>query len=247
MSVTAIIDRIVPYADGWDRTGIRSLLKLIERGQDELLEFDGKFNRFIDYSDNKGFPSYLQTTAGTYKYDITAANLSLTSLVKNIGGTDYAVRCKKILRVFRDVSDTGYGTTRWIGQPFVFYKQNPYTTQTTRLTMSELAVDSSPALEDTDAYVGFLEDPATTTETYFVEFTWEAPRLSSESIPLCVPLVYEAALEDYAMGRIKELGHGDIDNPYMQKFRNFWIPRFRSEIATGGASHNPREVQSRYC
>lgn len=246
MSVTSAIDRVVPFASGWSRTGTRSILALFEQAQDELLEAGGHVQRYVDPTDNKGFPPYLLTTAGTYKYEITGTNLSCGALVRNLGGTNYTVYCKHVIQVFRDVSKGDYGTLRWVGKPFVYYNQNPYSSATTRLVVAQVPVNSYPRLENTAAYIEFLEDPGTSTETYFVEFQWEAPRLSSESIPLCIPLMYERALEDYAIGRIQQLSNG-APNAYMDRFEKEWKPRFISQVLTRGASQNSREVQPRTC
>jgi len=246
MSVTGIIDRVFPYASGFGRTGTRSILQLIERAQDRLYAYDGQFMRFIDPTDNKGFPPYLQTTAGTYKYDITAANLSCSSLVKRIGGTDYAIRCREVKKVFRDVSKSDYGNVQWIGKPYIFYNENPYNVNTDRLQVADIPVEAHPALENTSAYVIFPFDPGTTTDVYFCDFLIEPPRLDSESIPLSVPLDYEEAIEDFVMGRIQRLSNG-TPNDFEARFQEYWIPKFRSEVATSGASYRPLSTQVRPC
>jgi len=246
LSATAIIDRVFPYASGFGRTGTRSILSLIERAQDRLFEYDGDFMRYIDPTDNKGFPPYLLTTAGTYKYNLIAANLSCGALVKNIGGTDYTVRARKPLKVFRDVSKSDYGINRWVGRPFVYAEQNPYSTSIERSLMAEVQTNKYPALEGTAAYIEFLEDPGTTTTSYFCEFLFEAPRLDSESVPLSVPLAYEEALEDFVMGRIQWLTHGK-PNEFMNRFEEYWLPKFRSECATSGRSMNALDTPARPC
>jgi len=246
MSVTAIIDRVFPYASGWTRTGTRSILKLIEEAQDQLLDYDGHENRYIEAADNKGFPPYLLTTTGTYTYPLSSTYLSCGALFRTIGGTDYTVRAKKCLRVFRDVSKGDYGTGRYTGKTFFYVNPSSYSVHTDRIAMVKVEVNSYQALENTVARVEFLEDPGTTTTTFFVEFTWEAPRLASESIPLCIPLGYERALEVYAMGRIQRFSNGQ-PNAYEAEFENLWKPRFRSEVLTGGANQNSRETQPRTC
>lgn len=242
MSTKALIDRILPHASGWNRIGTRSILDLIQRGQDELWDYDSPSMRFIS-TDNKGFPPYLETTAGTYKYEITEANISAT-LSMNIGGTNYAVRAKNVIQIFVDVSSTDYNK-RWIGEPFVHYYPNPYSTDISRTVVATVAHTAFPALENTAAYVIFKEDPGTETEKYFVEFTYETPRLTAETIPLSVPLVYETALRDYAMGEIQMLSNGKI-NEYQTKFEQYWKPRFRTEMAQY-RQHNNHEVVPRIC
>jgi len=239
MSTKSLIDRIVPFAPGWNRsTGKQNILKLIEQGQDEYFEYDAPYMRYLG-TDNEGFPSYLKTQDNVFKYDIIAANMSATSLVKTIGGTDRAIRCRRVIKVFVDISyNTEYGI-RWIGEPYVYYLQNPYTTNINRTMVADVPVDSYPALEDTPAYVIFKENPGTKDATYFVEFVWEPPRLTSENIPLAIPLGYEEGLEEYVLGYIQRRSHGKVSEPQMD-FRNYWAPRFRSEMSAMAKSFQLR-------
>lgn len=244
MSLKTLIDGIVPFANSWSRP---SILKLIGEARDELFEFDGPYNIFIDPSDNKGYPPYLQTVDGTYKYEITAANLSVASLVRNFNGTDYPITCRQVQRVFIDMTrNNEYGLT-WVGEPAQYHNVNPYTNQTTRLTIASIGVDSYPALEDgTSAYITFKENPGTTTDKFFVEFLWSLPPLTSESIPLCIPKEYEKAIEDYVIGKIKRRSNGKVSEDET-RFYTFWIPRFHQKVLTAGAQANNNNAQPRTC
>lgn len=245
MSTKALVDRIAPYAKGWSRTGTKSILNLIEQGQDELIDFDSDYMIYIG-TDNEGFPPYLTTTASTYKYEITIANLTnITSLVKNIGGTDRTIRCRQVIDVYIDVSSANDYNKRWMGRPAIHYYPNPYSVETERINVASVPVDSYPALEDTAAYIIFKEDPGTTTTTYFVKFAWEAPRLTSEQIPLAIPKHFEQALRDYVIGETQMLSNGK-PNEFQMKFENYWKPRFRTEMSSGAQSNN-REVAPVYC
>lgn len=247
MSQTSLIDRIVPWAPGWSRTGTNSIQQLVSEARDELFEHDGPFMIYIDPSDNEGFPPYLQTVDGTYKYEVSAANLSVASLVKTFNGTDYNVTCRKVLRVFVDVSSTNEYGRRWVGEPMMYATHSPYTNKTTRLQIAQIPVDSYPALEDgTNAYITFKENPGTETAKYFVEFIWAPPPLVSESIPLCIPKEYEKAIEDYVIGKVKRRANGKMSEDEM-RFYNFWLPRFRQKVLTSGAQTNNRQVIPRPC
>jgi len=244
MSQKLLIDRIVPFANNWSRTDIQ---RLIGEARDELFEYDGPFNFFIDPSDNQGFPPYLQTVDGTYKYEITATNLSVTSLVKTFNGTDYPIVCRKVQRVYIDVTRNNDYDQSWVGEPAVSYLMNPYTQQTTRLYVAPIAVDSFPALEDgTAAYIVFKNNPGTTTSKFFVEFLWSPPPLTSELIPLCIPKEYEKAIEDYVIGKIKRRSNGKMSEDE-SRFYNFWIPRFHQMVLTSGVQANDRMVEPRVC
>lgn len=245
MSTKSLVDRIIPYAPGWSRsTGNRSILRQIQQGQDEYFEFDAPYMRYLG-TDNQGFPPYLKTQDGTYKYEIIPANLSATSLVRTIGGIDRTIRCRRVVKVFVDISyNTEYGI-RWIGAPYVYYYQNPYTTNINRTMVADVPVDSAPALEDSPAYVIFKENPGTHENRYFVDFVWEAPRLTSEQIPLVVPENYEEGLEEYVLGKVQRRSHGRVSEPQMD-FRNYWVPRFRSEMSAMAKSFQLK-VQARIC
>lgn len=246
MSVKLILDRVHPVCTGWDRTGTRSLIKFIEEGQDELWSSLHYTNIFIDPT-NEGFPPYLLTTAGTYTYDITGTNLSCGTLTQTIGGAAYTVRCKRVIRVFRDTTtgvDYDY-TRRYQGRNEQYIAVNPFTTAVSRLRATVEPVDSQPALENTSATVTFKDNPGTTTDVFFIEFEWEPMRLVSESIPLCVPLMFERALEDYVVGRVQSLAVG-TDSELLNKFETYWKPRFKKEINMTSRAQDST-VQVRYC
>lgn len=233
MSVTALIARMIPYAYGWSRPRI---LKLIEQGQDELRDFDHRDMAFIG-TDNKGYPPYLITTATTYRYDLnTAANLSCGAPTVTVGGTAYSVRLMKCRRVFVDVSVSDYDVSRkFLGQAYSYGFRNPYGSDPTRINIAEIPVNKQIALENTGAQVEFIEDPGTSTTTYFVDSTYEAPRLSSESIPLVVPSKYERALELYAIGRIQQYSNSR-SNDALKEFYQFWKPDYEMLIGSGASA-----------
>ena len=227
MSTKALIDRVQPFASGWSRTGTRSLLTLAKQGQDMLFDYDSPYMHFIG-TDNKGFPPYLTTVAGTYRYDITTANLS-TTLAKTIGGVSRNVRCREVAAIFVDTSENWDYTRRWIGEPYMWSFGNPYRASNDRTEFAKLPIHKEPALETTDAFIDFPEDPGASTDIYFVDILWEAPRLTAETIPLVIPELYEMALEKFMIGRIQELSSGQPSGQ-MKEFLDYWVPKFRSEV-----------------
>jgi len=255
MSTKTLLDEIMPYASGYSREGVRSVLSLIQKGQDELFDCEEAGVHYIRGDINIGFPPYLITTDGVQEYDITAANLSgVTSLTWKIGGTEYAIRAKRLLDIFVDSTnpDYGYGR-RFVGRPYTYAYPNPYTNAWTRLEVSPINVDSRPALETTPARVVFPENPLAKTETYFALFTIEPPRLLSQSIPLMVPTYFEEGIKDFTMGTIQRdangtwndrLGRFYIDNPL--KGEVSWKERFRAEMRKG-AQVNDSFTPTRLC
>jgi hypothetical protein len=244
MSVTSLIDRISPFCQGWDRSGTRSLLTLIQEGQDDLLDSDANYMLWVG-TGNQGFPPYLKTSSGVYRYSINSTTLAET-LTKTFNGTAYPVRIRRVKRIFVDVSTPGYNHTRsWIGEPYVYNFRNPYSLNDTRLYVADMPIRSYVALENTDAYIDFIEDPGETTERYFAECIWEAPRLTSEAIPLVVPKEFERALEDYVIGKIEELENGDISKR-SQRFLQYWMPLWKERV-TGGVQLTTDQVEPIFC
>ena len=235
MSIKASIDRIKPYANGWSRTQI---LNLYQQGQDELMNGEEAYMHFIP-TDNEGFPPYLQTTDGTYRYNINNINLAST-LVKNIGSVDRAVRCKRVIMVFVDPSNDNEYTRKWMGQTTMVGYNNPFRRTNERIFMARIPCSNSPALENTEAYVEFPDNPGTTTDQYFCDCIWEAPRLTAETIPLVVPVMYEKALEDFALGTIEQFSNGKMGERlnrfyYGNPDRQIpsWINQFQTEMDIG--------------
>lgn len=227
MSVKSLIDDIVPQIpNGYNRTGAsRSILALIDDAQRELFDYDAPGMRYID-SSNEGMPPYLTTVAGTFRYDITAANLTgVTAITRRLGGTDTVVRARSVIRVFVDASGADYGQ-RWLGRAQDYSAYNPFTSQISRVGILPVPIESSHALENDPASVTFIEDPGDTTDRYFVDFIWEPARLLSEAVPLSVPKRFELALEDYVIGTIHTRTGGALANR-LEHFYGFWVPDFR--------------------
>ena len=243
MSVKSLIDELLPYCPGYNRTGTRGLLALIQKGQDELFDWDGPMMQWVG-TDNQGWPTYLKTTAGVYKYDITAANLASGAITTVMNGATYNVRCRKVLKVFVDASQSDYNKI-WVGAPYWFSWQNPYSTLISRTMVADVYIDSREALENTPANVTFQEDPGTTSAHYFIKFLWEPPRLTSEQVPLVIPKLFEAAIEEYVMGKIQTRENGAM-SARSQNFYNYWVPKFRKDSTTG-ANLIIRETSPRYC
>jgi hypothetical protein len=241
MSTKTLIDDVMPQVrEGYSRSGIRSILSLIEKGQDKLFRYDGAQFRYLG-TDNDGWVPYLKTVAGTYEYEITAANLAnITALVRTINGIDYPIRARRAIRVFVDATNIDY-TKRWIGEPYIFAWQNPYTTAFSRMEVADIPVDSWEATSDSSAKIIFKEDPGTADDKYFIQFCIEPPRLTSEDVPLLIPEYFEEALEDYVIGTIQKRENGGLaerwhlfhtDRPKMPS----WITRFHQELSRGAQS-----------
>lgn len=244
MSTKTLIDRLQPQVpDGYQRsTGNRSLLVMIQNAIDILFDWDAPFMHYLDPA--TGWPPYLQTEASTYEYEVTAANLSVSSLTKTINGTSYNVRAKRVLKMFLDATNIDYGK-RYIGETYLRQWLNPYTTSYEKLEFADIPVDSTPVMENTPARVTLKELLGNTTNIYYLLFTWEPPRMTGEAIPLPVAEKYEEAIEDYVVGRVHKEQKGKMSER-LRLFWDFWVPDFRSTIQQGANSYTTR-VTPRFC
>lgn len=239
MSTSGIIDRVLPWCPGWERSsGRKNLLKVLQQGVDLLFNFDDDSMIYRD-TDNKGFPPYLTTVAGTYRYSITPANLSCTSIVRNIGGTDYTLVARKVNRIFIDTSIiTPAYFDSWTGIPFRI-NINPYNIGSNdRLFIALHQVSSQVGYENTPPYIDFQKDPGSYSDKYFCEFYVGAPRLLSESIQIPVPVEYEEGLEDYVIGYVQKRESGRT-NDNLEKFKFEIVPKYQDTIRTAASTDEP--------
>lgn len=225
MSTKGIIDRVVPWCPGWERqSGKKNLLKVLEQGVDKLFDFDHDCMIYRG-TDNEGFPPYLVTIAGTYDYNVEAANLSCGNIVRTIGGTSYTFVAKRVNKVFVDITRTSYEETSWFGTPY-YLETSPYATETARRRFVNWRISSQPGYENSPPTIKFQSDPGDSTETYFIEFFIGPPRLSSDLIRIPVPQEFESDLENYIIGFVQWRESGRA-NDYMQYFENVTIPKFQ--------------------
>ena len=243
MSISGIIDRVYPKIKdlGYSRrTGERSVLKLIEQAQDELCRDIQTRQIWLDPS--TGWPPYLITQSGVVEYEIKGTNLNTGTITRVIGGVSRSVLPREVLRIFMDVTNTGIGSDRrFVGVSAINYPVNPYTNQNTLLTIALLPFVVSPKLEKDNPVVLFKEDPGATTNKYFVEFTWQAPRLTTEDVPLIVATDFEPAIEIHVLG----VALGDAGR--IMDFREHWIPEFQREMGKLSFTARSTTVKRRLC
>lgn len=242
MSTKTLIDRIQPHAQGYTREGTRSIIKLIEQGQDELFDTGQSACHFVP-SDNQGFPPYLKTTAETYRYDINATNIAST-LAMTVGGASRTIRAREVKKVFVDATLTGYAD-KWLGEPFIWNFSSGYGITDSRLRVAEIPCTKMPARERDVANITFFDDPETTTDKHFCDFVYEPSRLTSASMPLFVTQRFELALEEYVIGRVQWYANKKW-NELLEHFEKYWKPEFKSLMRQGGGGFN-YETITRLC
>lgn len=245
MSTESLLDLLeVDLPSGWSRsTGSRSLLSMIEKGQDKMFKALGWKRRYIG-SDNKGFEPYLHTVAGTYEYEVYGTNLSCGTPVQFINGSNREVLLDIVTEIFIDASSMiGYDKAH-IGEARFYGEINPYYTGAERIFMRTVPVDCKPALQNTNPRVIFKDDPGTTTDRYFCGVLWLPPRLTSEQIPLAVPEDFEDAIEAYVKAKIQTSQSGS-ESEFMNSFLRYWVPKFTKEYRRS-ASAGPKYTEPMY-
>lgn len=242
-NTTQIIDKLVPFCPGWHRNaGHKNLLSVVQDAVDALYEDIPWVYRGTD---NQGYPPYLITVAGTYRYEIIAANLSCGDMTVTIDGTEYLMQAKRVKRVFVDVTRGVIDYNRqWIGRPYLA-DVSILGTRTTRWLIADVNVESLPGAEGVNPSITFLDDPGATTETYFVDVLVGPPELTSESIPIPIPRNFHNAVIDYVQGYCQERENGQSSN-YTIRFMNEHKPRFERHFNTA-ASSRPKETPVRLC
>jgi hypothetical protein len=235
------------FASDWSRTKI---LDTIDRGQKRLFSIDCPLTTFLNYSD-VDFPlPIINTTAGTLKYDITAANLVNTAggaVTLSIGG--YTVTARKARNVFIKATTSVRNFDKFFyGEDFSWSGLNASWSKTWMGVQFQKVPIMPPhpksGLEN--AFVQFVEDPGTHADTYYVEFYYNAPDLTSESIPLAIDAGRWAdALIDYTVGHIENSQYGRSER--LTKFENYWMKKFKSYGNAGMAERSPMKFQAREC
>lgn len=237
MSITGnILDRCEPLCKGWSRnSGQLSLLALLQEGQDELRDCDAK-GLVWRGTENEGWPPYLTTVASTYRYSLSAAILSsVSSITKTINGTVYAVRPTRVRKIFIDTNSNFDFDRHFMGEPYIYSFNNPFRTSDDRVEIAEIPVHIEVALENDLPVIEFPFDPGASTDLFFCEFFWEAPRLTAETIPICVPTKFYPALVDYVVGRVSQMDNGRSNERIEHFFNGYdrgsdWVPSWKEQF-----------------
>lgn len=243
MSLKTLLDSIEARASsGWNRsTGKRNLMQRVEMAQDILVAGLGE-KRIWRGTDNNGWVPYLLTSAGTYTYEVKAANLSSGAISLSINGSSYSATADIVRRVFIDVTQGGYDNSiTWLGEPALYSDINPFSNSNERLLVSKISVETLPAMGAGNPTITFPFDPGTTTTKFFVEFYWRAPRLTSEASPLMVTTDLEQALEDYVVGYMQECENGS-PSQLTTKFEDYWKPKFVEKFKSTAKINNDKVI-----
>lgn len=246
MGLNSILNRVRPWCPGWEKqSGNKSLLALAQQALDELFEFDDNSTIFRpgNSGGNEGFTPYLLTTAATFKYAIDLTTLSCGPIVHSALSNTVELIPRKIKQVLVDITNVGYTEDQFYGDSIAIpYSDSvlSYGLPSDRRVFVKVLGDATPAMTaESGDYIRptftFLKDPGTTTDKYFIEFYFGAPRLTTATTEIPLPLRFETALEDYIRGRVQELESGQ-PSPMLKKFYDFWIPEFHTFMMTQSRS-----------
>ncbi len=228
MSVKFLVDDIALKAPGWSRARI---LRKLNDGQNWLFSKPCRQTIYLDPT--TGFPPYLTTVAGTFKYEIPDVTMT-------VGGVSRSLRIWRVNQVFVDssnITDYNYLGYGYLGEPFGFCGVNPYTNNTGKIEFKQVYVESYEARENDKAYILFKSDPGDTTNVYYVEGVIEPLQLTTESLPLTLPKRWEDALFDYVVGKIQDQGYGK--DSLTQRFHEFWAEKLWYEQSQGTQGDSP--------
>jgi hypothetical protein len=246
MNTKALIDRLEPWCSGWNRsTGKKNLLHVVQVAIDKLYSSDT--DRFVYRgADNKGFPPYLKTAAGVYTYNVAAESLSCGNIVRTIGGASYTLVAKQVKRIFVDADRVNRDYFGYVGNSYP-YINHPYGVTTQRVFVCDIAVTSQPGYETVNQppTITFPFDPGTELTKYFCEFTYGAPRLLSEAIPIPIPARFEDDIEEFVVGYCQGKESGRVTEK-VQYFNEVVVPKFHDFMASGATIEN-NETQPRLC
>jgi len=215
------------YAPEWSRTRILSYLDWAQR---QMFCTDCAQHLYYNTSDETFFIPYLKTTENVLSYTIDDNALADSE------GNDHpltyfgrSVTCRRVNRVFHSVT-TLEGTQydrRWYGEEFSLIGMNEYFSRRLyNIHFFEVPTVIINKSEIGSATITFGEDPGTTNNRYYVEFYFNPPPLTSESIPLVVNAdVWEMALIRGAVGRIEDIRNGQ--SAKLQQFIKDDVPNYK--------------------
>lgn len=240
MSLSEILDRVQPWCPGWERaSGRKSLLQLAQQCIDLVFSVDHASLIFRPGNTlgNEGFPPYLITTAGTFKYPITSAYLSCGANINHVAGSDTVTFIpRKVRRILVDITNIGYNDFPYsdlvggpISDPFGLYGASPSRSLFRKINITTTVAMTANSGQYIPPTVTFVNDPGSETEKYFIEFYVMPQRLTVDTVEIPLPMQFEQMVEDFIRGRVQELESG-TQSPIMQKFNDYWIPKFEVDV-----------------
>ncbi len=216
------------YAPDWDRDVI---VEFIRKAQLGLCLLDSRLMVFWNRADPLFPIPFLETTAGQLEYEIGDGPSGTSNLLDSSGGevlveltregTAYPVMARRIRAIFTERT-TWPGPT--LGVPITdqwFYNAGQVPSE--RFAGMEFVPDDMEGT--TNAKVTFLEDPGTTTNTYYCSFYYTPIDLLSDTIPLTIDGdQWRQALIDGAVGMIEDIENGASKR--LDKFEKSWKKKF---------------------
>lgn len=241
---------IEDFAPGYSRPKV---LSYIRRAQNEVFNFDCAHTLFINKSD-PAFPIPLLSTAeGVLSYTPSALNLVDSAgdpIALEVNG--HPVNVRRIKRVFTQLQpNSPFNASKFYGSTFSWAGVDEgYARRITKAMFRAVPAIMTEEVDSEDAKVTFLEDPGTTTGTYYIEFYFGPIDLTSETVPMSIDSnKWAEAIFKAVRGYIEESRNGRtdlLDGPRQSySFRGYWIPKIRSSFNAGIEQRRPYQFRSR--
>lgn len=214
MSTKTAVEEIKRKAPNRSSDGGTAILQMMDRAQRYLFSRPCSLTMLIDES--TGTYPIITTVDGTKKYSLTSAVVSLPTYSytdDNGVARTPSLRVGRVLGVFSDTapaSDYGFGLSRGVlgvSDDKVFYK-----------------ITATPGTEVVPASVVFSFNPGTSDDRFKLYALVEPLRLTSDTIPLMVPMEWEYLIVLGAIGFIQEQDYGKSDaiDRFYAMAKDFW-------------------------
>lgn len=148
-----------------------------------LIVYAGSGAQTIGIDSNTGMPPYLATTQGQREYTLGSG-------------------VRETIAVFAEFPQRGYSPLRNRSYPTDYMFRN--------VTYRRVAIRSQNATINTNATLTFVDDPGTTTETYFHEYFKRYTPITSENIQIPLPEELHWKMREAVIAMLGKEDYGDV-------------------------------------
>lgn len=238
METSEILDVLEEQAHGWDRTGIRSLLRELNFVQNYLFKRDCEQFKYTDPA--TGIYPLLATIAGTLQYEVpdvteTVGGVDYVRPVRKIGGV-YVLSTSNVLRTYGGYLNRYYDKVN-MGKAFMHMGRYWF----------PISARCVPATDLRKARIEFEYDPGATTTEYYYDRYLKPIQLTSENVPMTINSDdwYET-IEMGVLGHIQTIQYGKTDNRHemtlWNQFKSVLAPEFWKAMGEGDQSRIDRTL-----
>lgn len=233
------------FAPDWSRTRLLGYLDWAHR---TLVCQDCAQSIFLNSGDDNFPIPILQTTTGSLEYEVVAGNFAdsdgdaVTFTVD-----EKTVIPRRVKNVFIQASSTAGSdfNRRFYLDSFSWSGINDnWSRRIYQVSYWKVPCHLFDKTNDRGPVIQFVEDPGTTTDKYYVEFYFEPPELTSESVTLMVDASkWEQALIDGVVGRIEKVKNGRSE--MYDRFMTYWRFAYMRSMNLNIEHRTPYVIQAR--